>query len=166
MSSEQQDTRGGKHLTDIQEARRQAQDARRAVRREKTRKGSVSPRTLAELGAALADFQDLLHPYRDSDALDEQWDDRLPISNLEGLLNETVDQEVTANKATGRQVEIDHPQIINLNPAVLIEHGKELDEIFTDLGFAATSNESTHRTEIDDELMEEVKEWQQENLDA
>lgn len=166
MSSEvEQDPRGGKHLTDIQEARRQAQQTRRAVRREKTQQGSVSPSTKAELAASLADFEDLLHPFRESDSLDEPWDERLPLGNIDALLEETVYEDRVVNKATGRTKEISWPAVVNVEPATLIAHGKELDEIFTDLGFAATTAESTHRTVIDGELMDEVEEWQQQNLE-
>lgn len=155
---EESDT--GKHLTDIQEARRQAKDARRAARRELTREGSVSPATKAELGASLADYQDVLHPYRDDDGLNNEWEERLPISGIEELLGETIEREKTANKATGRTETVRFPKIVEISASTLIEQGKELDEIFTELGFAAKTSGSTHLTEIDDELMDEVREWQ------
>lgn len=132
------DRRSEQHLTDIQETRRAATEARRALRRELTR-GDVSPRTKADYGARLGDYQDMLLPYKDEAALQSEWRERLPIPQFERLLATTVAKTQTGNAATGRGETMRLPKVVEIDAELLIQHGQELDKIFKELGFAASA---------------------------
>lgn len=146
MSSEP-DTKGRQYLNDLQKARRRVGQIRSAVRREITNEGQPTHQTKAEFGAAMADFQDLLETYRSENALQEPFNERLPISDLSERVNQTVEKTVVVNSTTGREERNHFPVIVKLHHDVLIRHSKELNSIFKELGFAASARSKTETSE-------------------
>ncbi len=145
----------------IREVKEEAFHARRKLRRKQPHPDG---QTKYEVAAALADYYDVLSDYGDEQTLDTPLDERIPV-NLTKLLEETV---TVANPVPSRNRKAQHtqtrPAVVKLSASQLHEIGKELDAAAKELGFAAPVADSVHRTKIDDELMEEVEEWRQQNL--
>ena len=150
----------------IREAREEAWHARRALHRDLP---IASAETKWRLATALADYRDLLVDYRDEDALDTSWDERdIDVDVIEDLLNETTTTTKSLDRRGSAQQTTTVPLIESdqISGTFLIDIAKELDAIYGELGFAANVEGSTHRTEISDDLMEEVEKWRQQNLEA
>lgn len=150
----------------IREAKEEAWHARRALHRDLP---NPSGETKWQLATALADYRDLLVDYRDEDALDTEWNERaVDVDIIEKLLSQTTEVETTLNRR-GHATQTKRVPLVmsdQVSGHFLIEIGKELDAIFAELGFGPTVEGSTHRTEISDELMEEVEKWRKQNLEA
>lgn len=148
----------------IREAKEEAFHARRQLRREQP---NPTYETKLDVAAALADYQDVLQDYSDEDALDTEWDERVTV-DLDRALSKTVAIEKPAGHARNRQstTTVEMPAVAQLSVDQLLAIAKELDQIAKELGFAAPVAESVHRTEIDEELIEEVEKWRKQNLEA
>lgn len=118
-------------------------------------------RQLAE--EALA-FREVLHKYRTKDALDPEWGDR-DIHWIDDYQNRTVLVEEPSPRRNSNTVTEERPAILTVDPERLIDVIRNLDDIADELGFSATIEESTPRVEINNELIEEVEEWRQNNLE-
>lgn len=122
---------------------------------------SVSDDTISYLQASLLRYYSILRRYRDVDAVEELWTDE-----FEQLQEYALSDQTVATRSAGRgsrQSITSRPG--RVDPKVAVELSHQLDDIATELGFSATPDEATHRTKIDDELMEEVESWRKQNLD-
>lgn len=147
----------------IREAKEEAYHARRQLRRELP---DPSHEMIVEVAAIHEDYRDVLLDYHDADALDTPWEERTPdVDVLERAMTETAMIEVEMNRRGSPTQTVELPAAAQLSPTHIIEIGKELDAIASELGFSASAKESQHRTNIDDELMEEVREWERQHLE-
>jgi len=118
-------------------------------------------RQLAE--EALA-FREVLHKYRREGALDPEWGER-DIHWIDDYQNRTVFVEEPSARRNDNSKTRERPAILAVDPEQLVDVIRELEDIADELGFSATIEESTPRVEINDELVEEVEEWRQNNLE-
>lgn len=146
----------------IREAKEEAWHHRRKLRRELP---APSGDTKHELACALDDYRDLLADYRDEDALRDEWPERDPHPDeIQRVLAETVSVEERIGYRRGATQSREVPLAYEVDWTWLLAVADELDAIAKELGFAAKPDESTHRTKIDAELIEEVEEWRKQNL--
>jgi hypothetical protein len=117
------------------------------------------------VAVALNTFRKTLRPHRDEDALDTPWEERGV-----DVVEQWVHGEVTVQRELNRRghaVETATvPKAYEVSVYQLDAAFEELQAIAKELGNAAPAPESTHRTEITDDLVEEVEEWRQRNLEA
>lgn len=128
----------------IREAKEEAFHARRRLRREQP---SPSAQTKREVAVALADYHDVLTDYRDEQALDADWGERMAV-DPDVLLGRTVAVErgvPSRNRSATETVEM--PAAATLSPTDLLALAKELDAIAKELGFAAKARDKTPRDE-------------------
>jgi len=104
--------------------------------------GSASKETKAKFGSVLATYQGLLEIYQNEAVLKQPWGERLPISDLEAKTVKTISKNITSNPATGSSETQHYPVISKHHGSTLIEHSKELDSIFKELGFAAAASDT------------------------
>lgn len=148
----------------IREAKEEAWHTRRALRRELP---TPSAEVKHDLACALDDYRDLLLDYKDGDALDTPWDEReVDVDVLDRLLTETTTRVQHLNRRGSPRKETTVQRVADADPKLLFDIAKELDAIALELGFAAKPDESTHRSEITDELIEEVEKWRKRKLEA
>lgn len=126
--------------------------------------GQVTDRHVRELAQRALDYREVLHKYRSKDALDPEWDER-PIHWIEEYQNRTVQVEQSSGRLNNNTTLAEKPAILSIDPERLVYVIRELEDISDELGFSATISESTPRTKIDNELIEEVEEWRQKNLE-
>jgi hypothetical protein len=114
-----------------------------------------------------------LRPYREEGEIEDIWDEVVlwetaDSERVQGL--ETLERWINATETH----QVDQPgrgaatrpeqQPACLDGDRLLRVSYVLDEVGKALDLAVPVPESTHRTEIDDELMEEVEEWRQKKL--
>jgi len=145
----------------IREAKEQCFQGRRALRRDLPDPDTEAMRALAIETAA---YFDALLAYLEESAERRdgiQWQERLPV-DPERLVGETVEIEETRQVGrTQRRETKEVPVATQMDPGVLIEVGKELDKIATDLGFAAETDDPIPNSEITNELVKEAEQWRQ-----
>lgn len=115
---------------------------------------------------AVLDVYDELRPYRDE--VEDEWGDATPyeegldaLVSLAGRTTETSSVQVS-NGVLRRQVSRDPYRI----PAgELVQTSYDLDEIACELGFGPEIDGSETRTEIGEDLIEEVEAWRRETLE-
>lgn len=146
----------------IREAKEEAWHARRKLWSELPQ---PSARAKQELAIALAGYYDLLVDYRGEQALDTPWDERdVNVDMINQLLSQTTMATETLNRRGSPRKERTVQLVKQVDSRLLVDIAKELDAIAKELGFAADVAESTHRTEINEELIEEVEQWRKQNL--
>lgn len=122
---------------------------------------SVSDDTISYLQASLLRYYSIMRRYRDVDAVEDLWTDE-----FEQLQEYALSDQTVAKQSAGRgsrQSVASRPG--RVDPKVAVKLSQKLDDIATELGFSAAPDEATHRTKIDDELMEEVESWRKQTLD-
>lgn len=126
--------------------------------------GDVPADVRKDLAASALDYYNALYEFRDEDALEMPWDDR-GIDWLDDAEHETVTVERSLNRANGATTMSEIPVIQAVDAARVVRTIRELNDIVGELGLGVRIDESTPRTEIPDELFEEVEEWRQRNLE-
>lgn len=142
-----------------------ALSAVREYRRFKLSPMAVPDDVVRELAERALGYREVLHKYREEDALDPPWGER-DIHWIEQKQNEVVTVAEPSPRRNGNSRSVQKPAIVAVDPERLVKVIRRLEDIADELGFTATTSQSTHRTEIDDELMEEVERWRKENLEA
>lgn len=119
-----------------------------------------------QVGVALNSFRRALRQHRDEeDALTEPWDQR-GVEVVDEWMNTEVIVEVPINRRGAAHKE-EHVLAIKQVPVRHLEAvAQELLDIAKELGFSEHIDESTHRTEITEEQLEEVDKWRRQNLEA
>lgn len=126
--------------------------------------GQVSDQTHRDLAVSLLQYHDVLMEFSDhSDKIEERWDES-QITEIRELLGKTTRQPVPAPGRTNANKYVEQPAILEVGAETLIDISKKLDGIANKLDFTASVSETTPRTEITDEMIEEVEEWRQHNL--
>jgi len=141
-----------------------ALSAVREYRRLKLGPWPVTDEVVRDLAERALGYREVLHKYREEDALDPAWEER-DIHWIEQKQNEVVTVEEPSPRRNGNSRSVQKPAILAVDPEELVKVIRRLEDIADELGFTATTSQSTHRTEIDDELMEEVQEWREKNLE-
>ncbi|MFB6201301.1 MAG: hypothetical protein ABEI98_04750 [Halorhabdus sp.] len=116
-----------------------------------------------QVAVALNTFRKTLRPHRDEDALETPWDER-GVDIVEHWVHGEVEVEQQLNRRGKVTETVTVPKAYELPPHKLDAAFEELQAIAKELGNAAPVPESTHRTEITDDLVEEVESWRQQNL--
>lgn len=156
--SEHEDPQPKRLLYDMQE---RLETVRRRVRREQT-VSNVSESSHLALAEAIVEYHDMLYKYRENDAVAESFPDIRDIRERMGA-TATVMQPAPGD-TTNRQP-VEQPALLEVSTHRLLEAARELEDISLTLGFSATPTaETTHRTTIDGDLIEEVEEWRKQNL--
>lgn len=145
-----------------------------------------------ELQAAVMEFYQALRPLREHKAVEDFWEeveiceiqtgwdpvvkdgvvvDYNPeiktitgFESLEELTAQRTSQEETISDSFGtRTVTVRDRDLVD--GEILLGASQKLDDAANKLGFGPDIDESTPRTEIDDELMENVEKWRKANLE-
>jgi hypothetical protein len=126
--------------------------------------GHVSDATHRRLAVALLQYHDVLMEHSDhSETIEEDWKES-KVEQVRDLLGQTTPQAVDAPGDTQANDYVQRPAVLEVDAETLISISKDLDNIAAKLDFTASVTESTPRTEITDEMIEEVEEWRQQNL--
>lgn len=143
-------------ITLIREAKEGAFHARRKLRRELP---DPSIETKRDVVAATADYYDILEDYADERAIDGEWGERVSF-DPNALLGETtrIEQQTSRwDRSSGTGADV--PMAASVQPAQLLQLGKELDAIAKELGFAAKADERTPlAADVPQLLPEHIKE--------
>jgi len=116
-----------------------------------------------DLATAALNYYKVLHEFRDDDALDEEWYDR-GIAWIEDAAGKQIVVEKSLPRANGATTTTTQPALASTPAEDLEQLILELNDVARELGFSAETTKSTTQTEISDEMMDKVKEWQQQNL--
>lgn len=145
----------------ILDAQQQMDQARTVYYQERAENG-VTAETHAHLHSSLLRYYSILRRYRDENHAEEAWTE-YNLDALDDMIRGTeVVEEPTPGRGSGTRT-VRRPK--RVSPELAVELSFTLDDIAKDLGFAAKATESTPRTEVTDELIEEVEEWRKQNLD-
>lgn len=134
-------------------------------RRQKLGPVPVTEAVRRELAERALAYREVLHKYREKDALDPAWDER-DIHWIETKQNQLINVEQPSPRRNSNTETVEKPAILAVDPERIVGVIRELEDVADELGFTAATSGATHRTEIDDDLIEEVEEWRQENLEA
>jgi|SRR6056297_1589117 len=148
----------------INEARADATMARRYLRRMMLQQGSVDAHAKVEAAEAAVALYDELKEHREKSALERDWEES-GIERLEEALGSTAMVPVEAAGRTGNQKQQPRPAMHTVPPQDIITTIDTLCELCDAAGYGANITSGQHRTKIDNELIEEVHEWQKQNLD-
>jgi hypothetical protein len=124
----------------------------------------LSPSMKRDVAVATLNLHRVLAKYKEededggSDELPDVSEIRKRMGKTTGVLKESVG---LGRGMTQSQV----PAVDELDFEYLEEIANKTEKAAKELGFWAKADSTTHRTEIDDELMEEVEKWQNNNLD-
>jgi len=146
----------------IRTAREEAAAAVRQFNRARV-SGNVTLRVRRDLADAALNYYDALHDYRDEEALREPWEER-GIIWLEEAASETVTVQQSLPRANGATKSVERRYLLAVDPAEIRDTIRELHDVAKELGFSPKAKQGTVRTEIGEELIEEVEEWRQNNL--
>jgi hypothetical protein len=146
----------------IYEAREHLQAVRNQFWRERIR-GAPSRQVRRELAIAALQLYDVLYEHREDQVVKTDWEESAA-TELQQLLDETVQvrREAAGDTANGQTVA--RPAIMAVSPDRLLEITKELDDLAKKLGFSAATADGTARTEITEEMIEDVEKWRKANL--
>ncbi|MCU4926912.1 hypothetical protein OB905_13135 [Halobacteria archaeon AArc-dxtr1] len=143
-----------------------------------------------ELQAAVMEFYMALKPLREHTSVEEFWEEAeicqiqdgweavkkngevvnyrpkmqtmTGFDRLESLTNQPTDEVKEIEDCFGkREIHTQSRELVDGH--VLLNASQKLDDAANKLGFGPDIDESTPRTEIDDELLKEVEEWRQKN---
>lgn len=118
-----------------------------------------------QVAVALNTFRKTLRPYRGEEALETPWNER-GVDVIEQWVHGEVTAERDLNRRGNMTEAVTVPKAYDVSVYQLDAAFEELQAIAKELGNAAPAPESTHRTEITDDLVEEVEKWRQRNLEA
>lgn len=164
MSESETDTTDRGFQRIVREAREQMQVARSDYFSAKL-SGTVGWKTKHQLARAVRQYYDALWEYRErNNKIKEAWEDSA-VDEIPHLSNETTTVEVEAPGDSPSSNAVQRNALVAADPDLLIALSKQLDELANQMGFAAATKEVTERTEITDEMIEEVEEWRQANLE-
>lgn len=161
MSDQEDDQRRRTLLDDIQE---EALLVSSQYQFETSQGGRVSATTERQLRKVVIQFYAALRKYRHEPVIEDTWEESA-VDELKELLTETtmIEPEKPGHgSAKGEAIPV--PVINQVGPHRLNEFIEELDDIYHELGLSDPVKKSTPRTEIGDELIEEVEEWRKANL--
>jgi len=131
----------------IREVKEEAFHARRRLRRELP---SPSVEAKRETAAALSDYRDVLWDYREEGVLEEAWDERpVNVDEVDRYLTEQTLVEKSMNRRGHAQNSEVAPLIDDIPAQNLFAIGKELDAIAKELGFAASTRDTTPDDDAD-----------------
>lgn len=147
----------------VKDARDRVYLARSQYYRDKIDFGRVREETRRELAHAAMQYRSALHEYADEGAIEGEWDES-GIEWLDEMLHQQRPVESPAPGDTANGTVEMRPAILTVKPEAILRVTEKLDEIAKGLGFSATIKESTPRTEITKEDMEEVDRWVEANL--
>lgn len=146
----------------IYEMRREVQRVRNQYWEEGINGGS-SDKIHLELAARTLQYYDVLYEHRDEESTDD--DDWPDISPLQDRVNKRI-KEFEESTGRGRSVTtVERPAILDVPVGQIIAISEELDDLAKRLGFSAAVDETTPRTKLDGELLEEVEEWRKQNIE-
>jgi hypothetical protein len=160
MSKQEDDERRRTLLDDIQEEALLIS----AQYQFETSEGGVTPQTERQLRQAVIRFYAALRKYRHEPVVEESWNDSA-VDEIKQLLTETTTirpEKPGHGSARGDPIQV--PIIQQVGPHTLNEYIEKLDDLYHELGLSDPVKDSTPRTEINDELIEEVEEWRKANL--
>jgi len=126
--------------------------------------GQVSESITRELAETALNYYYALYEARDENALDEPWDER-GIAWLEEAERRTVEVETDLPRANAATTVETQPAIMAADPEDLKAAILELNDVANELGLSLDVRESTPRSEITEEIMEDVEQWRQANLE-
>jgi len=147
----------------INEARADATMARRYLRRMMLQQGSVDAHAKVEAAEAAVALYDELKEHREKSALERDWEES-GIERLEEALGSTAMVPVESAGRSSNQQQEPRPAMHTVPTQDIINAIDTLCELCDTLGYGAPVDAATQRTEITDELIDEVGEWRQENL--
>lgn len=123
----------------IREAKEEAFQARRSLRRELPSPTLQTKRAVAE---ALSDYRDVLWDYHNENALETAWDERpVNVDELDQYLSQTITTREPMNRRGKAAEQVQVPLVAQVSAQKLLAIGKELDAIAKELGFAAEPKE-------------------------
>lgn len=126
--------------------------------------GSVNSETERIVRDATIDLYNMLRWWRDENAIEERWEDA-GLPTLEQLLRQQRRRQTDSpSRLSSPGEETRQLAIADLSAADLIAFLDKMLDIARDLGFAPTVDHPTTRTEITDEMIEEVEKWRKANL--
>lgn len=114
-----------------------------------------------------------LSNYKDKTAIEDEWDEILLWENGTGEVRgvDTLEEwlnryETVSDAAPGRRrgEAGESRRAIYLSPDKLVAASRALDRLARDLGLELEVSEGSPRTEITEEMIEEVEEWRKQNL--
>jgi len=160
MSDEDRDDSQPRRL--LYEMQKRLETVRRRVRREQAFT-DVSENAHLQLAEAIVEYHDMLYKYRSEQAVSDEFPE---IPDIRERMGETAYIMQQAPGDTDNQRPVKRPALLELSTQRLLDAARELEDVTLTLGFAPSANaETTHRTEIDDDLIQEVEEWRQTNLE-
>jgi hypothetical protein len=160
--SEEASDRGFRRI--VQESREQMQAARSDYFSNKLA-GNVSLRVRHQLARAARQYYDALWEYRDRNpSIEAAWEES-DVEYIEMLSNDTVYVDVDPPGDAPGNTSEERNALVAAEPEFVLRLTKQLDKIANEMGFAATTKEATPRTEITDQMIEEVEEWREANLE-
>lgn len=163
MSSNSDDRRQDRMPSrDVYETRRWVREVRSQYYHQTAQSGGCSQETHELLQEAVLRFWDILREYRDT--VDEEWEEK-NLDQIQRLANQRVTVPVSAPGYGSHQETAQRRAISELDADTLVQLTHRLDEIAHELGFAAEAKESTTRTEITQEDVEEFEEWRQKQME-
>lgn len=126
--------------------------------------GQVRPSTEQALRDVTIEYYEAIREHRGESVIAQDWDES-GVAQVEELLEETttVQRDRPGHGTAVEQAEV--PLIQQVDPLVLVNLTRKMDDLCKRLGFSPAVNESTPRTEIDEELVEEVERWRQKTLE-
>lgn len=124
----------------------------------------VAERIQRDLAEAALNYYYVLHEHRDEDALEEDWDER-GIAWIEDAQTQTVTIEESLPRSNAASTVVEKPALLSVDAIRLKQVILELNDVAKELGLSADVKSSTPRTEITEEMIEEVEQWRQNNLD-
>lgn len=131
--------------------------------------GSASEDAYTRFCARIVQTADYLSQFADEGAVDDEEFEEFfeAVEAIKSRRGETVTVErpapgdTSAMQSSGEPV----PAILMLDGEWLIDVSRQAERICKNLGWGPTVTKGTHRTEIDDELIEEVEKWRKQNLE-
>lgn len=160
MPDQERDDAAPKRL--IYEMREEVQAARNQYHDEGAY-GDISSETHLELAAKAIQYYDVLYEFHDEPILDEE--DFPDIAPIRDRIGEKAARMRGGGGRSGGVTTEQVPAVTEVPISQIIQITKDLDAVAKKLSFAATAADSTPRTEINDELVEEVEQWRQKNLE-
>jgi hypothetical protein len=138
--------------------------ARRYLRRMMLQQGSVNSQAKVEAAEAAVALYDELKEHREKSALERDWEES-GIERLEEALGSTAMVPVESAGRSSNQQQEPRPAMHTVPTQDIISVIDTLCELCDTAGYGANITSGQHRTKIDNELIEEVHEWQKQNLD-
>ena len=146
----------------IHKTRRWVQNVRSKYYEELSATGNCSNSTHQLLQTAVLRYWDTLREYRDE--VEDTWEEN-QLDRIPELARKPVTVQANAPGYGSATRSVQRRAISEVDAENLVEYTHRLDSIAHKLGFAAEARKQTTRTEIDDELLEEVEQWRKQELE-